>query len=85
MIPDYEKPMLGLHKSVSTPVKVKSIGLLRIGGDHFVRAESTDGAVGMCKTKEIADYIPIFHRRVVPAFIGKDARDLETLIDEVYI
>ena len=31
------------------------------------------------------DYIPILLRRVIPHFIGKDARDLENLVDEVYI
>jgi L-alanine-DL-glutamate epimerase-like enolase superfamily enzyme len=85
VVPDYEKPLLDLHRAISTPVKIKSIGLLRLGSDHFVRAESTDGAVGLCKTKEIGDYVAIFQRRVVPAFVGRDARDLETLVDEVYI
>jgi L-alanine-DL-glutamate epimerase-like enolase superfamily enzyme len=37
------------------------------------------------RTKQVDDYIPILLRRVVPHFIGKDARDLEALIDSVYI
>ena len=31
------------------------------------------------------DFIPILLRRVIPHFLGKDARDLESLVDEVYI
>jgi len=31
------------------------------------------------------DFVPILHRRVIPHFLGKDARDLESLVDQVYI
>ena len=27
----------------------------------------------------------MLHRRVIPRFVGKDARDLESLVDDVYI
>ncbi len=58
---------------------------MRNGRYHFVRARSTDGAEGVCRTKQIEDYIPILLRRVIPHYLGRDSRDLETLVDEVYI
>lgn len=85
VIPDYEKPVLNLHRVSTSPVKIKSIELLRKDRDYFLRAESADGVVGLCRTKQVDDYVAILLRRVVPEFIGKDARDLETLIDDVYI
>lgn len=84
-VPDYEKPLLELHKVSSTPVKIASIELLRNGSSYFVRSTSADGVVGIARTKQVEDYIPILLRRVAPFFVGKDARDLETLVDGVYI
>lgn len=82
--PDYEAPLFNLHKFSSTPIRIRSIELLRNGDHFFVRSTSTDGAVGISKTKQIEDYAPVFTRRVAPFFTGKDVRDLETLIDGVY-
>jgi len=84
-IPDYEKPFLELHRHVATPVKIAKIELLRIRADYFLRTTSTDGVQGIVRTKQVEDYIPILLRRVAPHFMGKDARDLEALIDSVYI
>jgi L-alanine-DL-glutamate epimerase-like enolase superfamily enzyme len=83
--PEYQKPVFDLHKSVSAPVKIASIELLQSGARYFVRTRSTDGAEGVIETKDIMDYIPILLRRVIPLFLNKDARDLETLVDQVYI
>src|SRR4029077_3267500 len=46
---------------------------------------STDGAVGLIGTKQVEDFIPIFTNLVAPHFIGKDVRDLESLVDSVYV
>lgn len=83
-VPDYEQPLFDLHKVSRAPVKIASVELLRGGSNYFVRTTSTGGAVGMARTKQVAEFIPILLRRVAPFFIGKDARDLETLIDLVY-
>jgi len=83
--PEYEQPLFELHKASSSPVKIASIELLRRGPQFFVRSRSADGAAGMARTKEIEDFAPILLRRVIPHYVGKDARDLETLVDEVYI
>ena len=82
---EYQKPVFDLHKTVPVPVKVASIELLQSGKTYFLRTRSTDGAEGFIQTKDIEDYVPILQRRVIPSFLGKDARDLETLVDDVYI
>ena len=82
---DFEKPVFDLHKHLPAPVKVASIDLLQSGKQFFVRTRSTDGVEGIVLTKDMEDFVPILHRRVIPHFIGKDARDLEKLVDEVYI
>jgi len=85
IVPAYEAPLFSLHKQFRAPVKIASVEYLRNGKSTFVRAMSTDGVSGIVRTKDIDDFTPILLRRVIPAFVGKDARDLETLVDEVYI
>lgn len=85
VVPDYEAPLFELHRLVKTPVKVESIELLKNGSHYFVRTRSTDGVVGVCETKQVEHYVPILLDVVAPFFLGKDARDLEALVDGVYI
>jgi L-alanine-DL-glutamate epimerase-like enolase superfamily enzyme len=81
---EYKKPVLDLHKFSSSPVKIESVDLLQAHNLYFLRTRSTDGAEGLIQTKDIVDYIPILAHRVRKHFLGKDARDLEHLTDEVY-
>ena len=81
---EYEKPVFELHKFFDAPVKIASIELLQSGSSYFVRTRSTDGAEGVILTKDMEDYVPILMHRVIPHFLGKDARDLEDLVDAVY-
>ena len=82
---EWQKPVFDLHKKITNPVKIASIELLRSGKQFFLRTRSTEGVEGIVLTKDMEDFIPILHRRVIPHFLNKDARDLETLVDEVYI
>jgi L-alanine-DL-glutamate epimerase-like enolase superfamily enzyme len=82
---EFEQPVFNLHKHFPVPVKIAAIDLLQSGKQFFVRTRSTDGAEGIVLTKDMEDFIPILHRRVIPHFLGKDARDLESLVDQVYI
>ncbi len=84
-VPDYEKPLFDLHRVSRTPIKIASIELLRNGSVYLVRSRAADGAEGLIRTKQVEDFIPILLRRVIPHFVGKDARDLESLVDEVYV
>src|SRR5580700_4454287 len=84
-IPDYQQPVFNLHKLFDAPVKIAAIELLQTGRVYLLRTRSTDGAEGIVQTKDIEDYIAILMHRVIPHFLGKDARDLENLVDEVYV
>ena len=84
LIRDLETNMFNLPEKISNPVIVETIELLKNGSNYFVRTRSTDGATGIIGTKQIADFIPIFQNLVAPHFIGKDARDVESLVDSVY-
>ncbi len=84
-IQDWQAPVFDIHKKIASPVKIASIDLLQSGKQFFLRTRSTDGAEGLILTKDMEDFIPILHRRVIPAFLNKDARDIETLVDDVYI
>jgi len=81
---EYKKPVFNLHRFFNAPVRIASIELLQAHGQFFLRTRSTDGAEGIIQTKDIVDYIQILAHRVMPHFLGKDARDLEQLIDGVY-
>ena len=84
-VPAWEQPVFDLHRRIGTPVKIAKIELLRIAQNYFVRSTASDGATGITLTKQMEDFIPILLRRVIPAYVGKDARDLESLADEVYV
>jgi L-alanine-DL-glutamate epimerase-like enolase superfamily enzyme len=79
------KPVLRLD-GLSSPVIIETIRLLKRGNDYFVHVRSRDGAEGISLTNPPrADYLqPILNQLVVPFFIGKDARDLENLLWELY-
>src|ERR1700719_2710714 len=82
---EYQKPVFNLHKFFNAPVKIASIELLQARNQLFLRTRSTDGVEGIVQTKDIADYTQILAHRVIPHFLGKDARDLEHLVDQVYV
>jgi L-alanine-DL-glutamate epimerase-like enolase superfamily enzyme len=82
---EYQKPVFNLHKFFTAPLKIASIELLTAHKQFFLRTRSTDGAEGIVQTKDIADYTQLLAHRVIPHFLGKDARDLEHLVDEVYV
>jgi len=84
LIRDLEAPMFNLPVKIPAPVIIESVELLMNGSNYFVRTRSADGAVGVIGTKQIAEFISIFQNLVAPHFIGKDARDIESLVDSVY-
>jgi len=75
-----------LDRSIfKAPVIIESVEMLRKGKQHFVRIRSRDGAEGVSVDNGRADVLhPIFNQLVAPYFVGKDARDLEEHLFEVY-
>lgn len=75
------------RKHLPNPVIVESLDLLERDGHWFVRARSRDGAEGWAvghpsKTRLAA---PVFRHVVARHLVGKDARDLDRLVDTVYL
>lgn len=71
----------------SSPVIIDRLELLRLGDNFICRVTSTDGAEGISVSNnmQMVSLYPIFTLRLQPFFIGKDARDWEALLEEVYV
>lgn len=69
------------------PVVIESLELLRNGQYYIVRARSTDGAEGYAVSNEDKMYVlwPIFVDHLTNFFKGKDARDLDALVQQAFI
>ena len=73
------------------PVIIDSIELLRYdykkGSSYLCRVRSKDGAVGISvsNSAQMQVLYPIFLERIAPFFLGRDARDLELLLEEVTV
>lgn len=78
-------PVLHLE-DVTAPVIIESIELLKSGRLFLVRTRSKEGTVGLSVPNEKVRFLyPLLLQQVIPFFIGKDARDLESLLDGVYV
>lgn len=69
------------------PLVIETVELLRYE-DHFLcRVRTRDGAEGISVSNDMqmVSLYPIFVKRLQPFFIGKDARDLEALLEGVYV
>lgn len=76
-----------LKKELFTaPVIIESLELLHYRGSYLCRVRSSDGAEGMSVAHSgMRSFYPIFVNSLQPFFIGKDARDLDLLLDKVLI
>jgi L-alanine-DL-glutamate epimerase-like enolase superfamily enzyme len=80
-----ETPVLRVE-GIGQPVMIASLELLRRGKEYLVRARTKDGAEGLsvANSMHMVHTYPIFLNRVAPFFKGKDARQLEPLLWELY-
>jgi len=80
-----DKPVLDIS-FLKQPVQIASVELLRNGSVFLVRVRSADGAeaVTVPNPSRMALMYPLFLRQVAPFLVGKDARELERLLWEVY-
>ncbi len=70
----------------AAPVIIKSLELLRSNRSFLCRVCSSDGAEGISVGHSgMNSFYPIFLNSLQPFFIGKDARDLDLLLEKVYI
>ena len=75
------------RKQFSTPLIIEKVELLRFKNNFLCRVRTSDGAEGLSVSNnmQMVSLYPIFINRIQPFFIGKDARDIESLIEEVYV
>jgi hypothetical protein len=68
------------------PVIVASIELLRNGKQLLLRTRSADGAeaVTVPNSDRLANTYPLLLNQVIPVFVNKDARTVESLLWDVY-
>jgi L-alanine-DL-glutamate epimerase-like enolase superfamily enzyme len=69
-----------------SPVIIDSLRFLRKDDEYFVHVRAKDGAEGVSVANPPrGEYLDkILKRLVMPFFVGKDARDLESLLWELY-
>jgi L-alanine-DL-glutamate epimerase-like enolase superfamily enzyme len=71
----------------SSPVIIETIELLRYQNNFLCRVRSKDGAVGISvgHSSQLRTLYPVFTNLVQPFFINKDARDLDEILEKVFI
>jgi L-alanine-DL-glutamate epimerase-like enolase superfamily enzyme len=78
------QPVLNLT-GLNDPIVIDSIRLLEKDGERFVHVRSKDGAEGLSLTNGREYLAPILNELIIPFFLGKDARKLESdLLFELY-
>ena len=81
-----KKPVLK-KEFFNKPVIIDSLDLLRYKDSFLCRVRSKDGAEGWSFANDgpMKTFYPVFLNRLQPFFIGKDARNWEALLEEVYV
>src|SRR3990172_13344065 len=70
----------------TTPVLIETLELLRYKDNFLCRVRSTEGAEGISVGQGgLNSLYPIFVNLLQPFFIDKDARDLDVLLEKVYL
>ncbi|MBK7628879.1 MAG: mandelate racemase/muconate lactonizing enzyme family protein [Bacteroidales bacterium] len=69
------------------PVIIERVELLRYNDSFLCRVISEKGEVGISVSNDMQmrSLYPVFMNRIKPYFKGKDARDLENLLEGVYV
>ncbi|HEU0138468.1 MAG TPA: mandelate racemase/muconate lactonizing enzyme family protein [Bryobacteraceae bacterium] len=68
------------------PVVIETVELLRLDNSFLCRVRSRDGAEGISVAHSgMSTLFPIFLRNLQPFFPGKDARELDLILEKIYI
>ena len=75
-----------IKRIIASPVIIERIELLRTQGQLFTRVRAKDGAIGitMCNDR-MANLHSLLKGLIIPFYLKKDARDIETLCEEVFL
>jgi len=70
----------------TNPVIIETVELLRYRNNFLCRVRSKDGAEGISVGHStMSTLFPIFLRNLQPFFVGQDARELDLILERVYI
>ncbi|MBL9211850.1 MAG: mandelate racemase/muconate lactonizing enzyme family protein [Opitutaceae bacterium] len=69
------------------PLLIESIEFLQQGETYLVRVRTKNGATGVAvgNERDMSYLVPVAKQLMVPALLGKDAREWENLIETVYL
>lgn len=78
--------IVDFYAHVPAPVRLRSAEILVVDAKHqFVRVVSTDGVEGLVKANSrMEEVASLFHQVAVPPFRGRDLRDVQTILSELY-
>jgi L-alanine-DL-glutamate epimerase-like enolase superfamily enzyme len=80
----YPAPILNVKDQVRNPVIIQKIEILEAVGQKFIIVTSKDGQQGITLLNFRMEYLmPILQGMLAPFFIGKDARDIEQILDTI--
>jgi L-alanine-DL-glutamate epimerase-like enolase superfamily enzyme len=80
-----KKPILK-KELFKAPVIIETLELLRFDNSFLCRVRSKDGAEGISVGhSDLSTLFPIFIRKLQSYFIGQDARELDLILDRIYI
>jgi L-alanine-DL-glutamate epimerase-like enolase superfamily enzyme len=80
-----KKPVLK-KELFASPLIIETLELLRFENSFLCRVRSKDGAEGISVGhSDLSTLFPIFLRKLQPYFIGQDARELDLIMDRIYI
>lgn len=70
----------------SEAIRIKAVEPIRMAEKLFVRVTAASGEVGIAADNgRLLDLMSLLERRIAPFFVGKDARELPSLVDQVYL
>lgn len=71
---------------LTSPIWIESFTVLRAGGAWFLRVRGRGGEEGIAPCSERMEYLhPLLRLRILPHLVGHDARQLESLLAEVFV
>jgi L-alanine-DL-glutamate epimerase-like enolase superfamily enzyme len=80
-----KKPILK-KELFSAPVIIETLELLRFENSFLCRVRSKDGAEGISVGhSDLSTLFPIFLKKLQSFFVGQDARELDLILDRIYI
>ena len=80
----YPSHILDIHSLINTPIIIEKIEILESVGQLFILVTSKNGLQGITILNFRMEFLlPILQKLIQPFFIGKDARDIERILDSI--